>query len=141
LDGLFTQLHTDTWQSWLNQFSSSSVQVYLPKFTAEYSSDLNSTLINMGMGVAFSPSQADFSGMDSQQGLYISKVLQKTFVKVDERGTEAAAVTSLGMATLGMIRETPAPSHTIDINRPFFYAIRDKTTNSILFMGVTNDPR
>ena len=72
---------------------------YLPKFKFEYKTKLNQVLSAMGMGIAFDSDNADFSGIADSMDLYISKVLHKTFVQVDETGTEAAAVTGVWVGT------------------------------------------
>lgn len=76
------------------QMYSTEVEVFLPKFEYEYSIDLNDILAKMGMPTAFSPAEADFSGLlETPEQLYISKVIHKAFIKVDEEGAEAAAAT------------------------------------------------
>jgi serpin B len=108
----------------------------MPKFTFEASLGLKDTLIGMGMTDAFVPLQADFSGMDGTNQLYIGDVLHKAFIAVDEKGTEAAAATVVMMmaASLPMGIE-------LTIDRPFFFVIRDVPTGTILFMGRVVDPR
>jgi serpin B len=116
---------------------SQTVTLGLPKFTFETSYGLSDTLVGMGMTDAFDPQQADFSGMDGDKDLYISTVLHKAFIAVDEKGTEAAAATVVIMAMSSM----PQQGIELTIDRPFFYAIRDVPTGSLLFMGRVLDPR
>jgi serine protease inhibitor len=85
------------------------------------------------MGPAFVPA-ADFSRMTPDPRAYISSVIQKTYMKVDEEGTEAAAVTSV---TVG-VTSAPMPFH---LDRPFLLAIRERLSGTILFLGVIRDPR
>jgi serpin B len=93
------------------------------------------------MGVAFDSGQADFSGMmeTSGQRVYISRVKHKTFAEVNEEGTEAAAVTSTEMRTTSM--QAPRRRFRMVVDRPFFCAIRDNTSGTILFMGSIYDPQ
>jgi len=109
----------------------------MPKFTFETSYGLSDTLTRMGMQDAFDPALADFSGMDGQRTLYISQALHKAFIAVNEKGTEAAAATIVIMSLGAMAPE----GITLTIDRPFFYAIRDIPTGTILFMGRVVDPR
>lgn len=102
----------------------------LPVFKAEATYDLKQALSNLGMGVAFTD-QASFEGMQAKGGLQISHVTHKTYVSVDEQGTEAAAATDVGIKT------TSAPvGKEFIANRPFYFQIRDTETGTILFMGV-----
>jgi serpin B len=81
-------------------------------------------------------SQADFSGMTGARDLFISDVIHKAFVSVDESGTEAAAATAVIMKLTAM----PAEPIRVDVNRPFIFLIRDIETGAILFMGRVLDP-
>ena len=85
------------------------------------------------MGVAFSPGAADFTRMYAPGGLYIDEVKHKTFVKVDEEGTEAAAATSVG---IGVVSAPPM----FVVDRPFVFVLREKLSGTILFMGKIVDP-
>jgi serpin B len=89
----------------------------------------------MGMPTAFGDG-ADFSGMDGTRNLYISDVIHKAFVSVDEGGTEAAAATAVIIAELSV----QVPELEMKIDSPFIYAIRDNETGSILFLGRVMDP-
>jgi serpin B len=112
--------------------------VRLPKFKVEYGvKRLNSVLEKLGMEIAFDPCKANFSGIAStvQENLYISYVDHKAIVEVNEEGTEAAAVTSVGIG----ITTAPRPTSFV-VNRPFFYEIRDDRSGSILFMGEILNP-
>ena len=118
--------------------SSIEVEVFLPKFTFEYTTELSKILRKMGMVSAFTD-QADFSGITDPKFFKISKVLHKTFVEVNEKGTEAAAVTAITMRALGAPLTTPIiPSFKAD--HPFIFLIYDKKTEAILFMGRVMNP-
>lgn len=109
----------------------------LPKFSYTSSFSLHDALTALGMPDAFDPDRADFSGMDGARDLYISHVLHKAFVLVDEKGTEAAAATAVIMSVTSAPADEPV-SFTID--RPFLYLIRDDQTGMILFLGRVLNP-
>ncbi len=109
-------------------------EIWLPKFEFAYKNELNDELIALGMSDAFDSNAADFGNI-ADIDLYISKVNHKTYIKTDEEGTEAAAVTSVevGYTSIG-------PDNIIMINRSFLFAIVEDDTNSILFIGRVYDP-
>ena len=108
----------------------------MPRFNFTSELALEDLLIRMGMPIAFKPDRADFSGMDGSQNLYISDVLHKAFISLDEFGTEAAAATAVVVGVTSM----PAEPVDLKIDRPFLFAIRDKPTGEILFLGRVVDP-
>ncbi len=110
--------------------------VQIPKFKFSYEKYLNQQLKAMGMVDAFIPNQANLSGI-SDQSIFVSFVKQNTFVEVDEQGTEAAAVTTIGIELTSM---PPQPTQFI-INKPFVFAIRERTTNTLLFIGQVMNPQ
>lgn len=132
LNRLEKELTWDRWKNSLSQLKSQKVNLVMPKFKLEDRLELNSLLKELGLVNPFTP-KADFSGMTGQKDLYISKAVHKTFIQVDEQGTEAAAATGISM-NLTAIRETEKPYDFI-VNRPFVFCIIDKTTQSILFLG------
>jgi serpin B len=134
-------LNEASWQQWMDQFRATDGDISLPRFRVTYEAGLNDALKAMGMGVAFDSGQADFSGMmeTSGQRVYISRVKHKTFAEVNEEGTEAAAVTSTEMRTTSM--QAPRRRFRMVVDRPFFCAIRDNTSGTILFMGSIYDPQ
>lgn len=105
------------------------IMVHLPKFKLEDESSLAETLAGMGMISVFQGPSADLTGMSSAGGLYLSSVVHKAFVEVNEEGTEAAAATA-GMVAFCMFRE----EHFM-ADHPFLFFIRHNPTNSILFLG------
>ena len=109
--------------------------VYMPKFKFSYEKYLNDQLKSMGMVDAFIPFQANLLGI-SDESLYVSFVKQNTFVEVDEEGTEAAAVTTTGINTTSAPSEPP----TFVIDKSFVFAIRERTTNTLLFIGQVVNP-
>lgn len=134
VDDIIANLNATRWNDWLASFQTQQIELFLPKFKLEYEIKLKKNLSIMGMANAFSGA-ADFSQMIDGGGVKIDDVIHKSFVEVNEEGTEAAAVTVV------VIVETSVPLHPIvNANRPFLFVIRDKATNSILFMGRLNDP-
>jgi len=115
-----------------------NVSLSLPKFKMNFGMELNSTLSQMGMPLAFSQDSADFSGMTGKRDLYISKVIHQAFVEVDEKGTEAAAATAVTMSV--MMSPRPVAPIIFNADHPFLFLIRDNTTGSILFMGKVMKP-
>jgi len=108
----------------------------MPKFEFDSQFSLKDTLAGMGMRDAFSPDDADFSGMTDNRELFISDVIHKAFVAVDEAGTEAAAATAV---IVGVTAVPPSPVE-ITIDRPFIFLIRDIQTGAILFVGRVLNP-
>lgn len=136
VDQLIEELDADTWHAWTGALADADVQVGLPRFRLEYETRMNQPLIALGMGAAFGVEPGtDFSRMSPLgRNLFISEVKQKTFVDVNEVGTEAAAVTSVE------IRVTSGPPSFI-ADRPFLVAIRERLSGAILFLGKVGDPR
>jgi serpin B len=120
----------------LQHLRPTEVEVMIPRFKMVSTFQLNVALQKLGMVDAFNEQQADFSGMSSEGGLYISDVVQKAFVEVNEEGTEAAAATAATMRTTSM----PAQPVVFQADHPFFFMIREKAMGGILFMGRVVDP-
>lgn len=125
------------WQRIQKGFNRREGSVTLPKFKMKYEVRLNDPLEALGMKNAFG-GQADFSGI-ADEPLYISEVKQKSYVDVNEEGTEAAAVTTVAVRAAAVMRPPP-DRFTMVLDRPFFFVISDVETGSILFMGVMNEP-
>ncbi len=134
-DDLITRMNPENLAAWLGQMTSDSIDVFIPRFKLEYKRELKRDLTALGMGVAFSPGQADFTKMYQDMPVWIGKVKHKTFLEVNEEGTEAAAVTSVEMEYTG-IPETPV----FRANRPFVFIIRENKSGTILFIGKIIDP-
>jgi len=120
----------------LDGLQPASFDIFLPKFTFESSFDLSETLKSMGMVAAFDAASADLSGMTGKKDLFISDVIHKAFVAVDEAGTEAAAATGAFAQITSALFGNPA----VVIDRPFIFIIRDKPSGQILFIGRVLDP-
>lgn len=129
-------LNNENLATWMDSMYPTVVDIYLPKFTHKTEYNLKEMLIAMGMDIAFSP-DADFSGMNGYGDLFIEKVLHKAFIEVNEKGTEAAAATTVHI----LERATPEQPKVFDANHPFIYLIQHKETETILFMGKVVDPQ
>ena len=126
-------LMPEIWSNWTDNLSKANVSISLPKFKFEYERKLNNDLSALGMSKAFSPEEADFSKINADKDLYISFVKHDSFVEVNEEGTEAAAVTTVSVAETTI---APEPSFIpFIVDRSFAFAIRETTTNTLLFMG------
>ena len=135
IDDLISGLTQENWDSWTDGFSEADVDFYLPKFKLEYELELNDVLIALGMQIAFSESEADFSDISEQYQMYISKVKHKTYVDVNEEGTEAAAVTAVEVSFT-----SEGGSIFMKVNRPFLFAIKENNSGTIMFMGKIVEP-
>jgi len=120
-----------------NEFAEEMVNVYLPKFKVESAFQLRETLGKLGMVDAFDSERANFSGFDNgkTKGLAITSVLHKTFVDVNEKGTEAAAATAIVVS-----RSIMAPPIEFRADHPFIFLIRDNVSGTILFLGRVVEP-
>jgi serpin B len=140
LPALEKQLTAANLKQWSNKMTTHNVNLKLPKFKTTSRFNLGQTLSDMGMPTAFNPDKADFSGMTTQDQLYISKVIHKAFVDVHEIGTEAAAATAVIMnAPIGL--PPKLPQATFHADRPFLYLIQENQTGAILFMGRLTNPQ
>jgi serine protease inhibitor len=139
LDEFLKGFSFQKWEGWINNFNDTPGDVKLPRFKLDYEETLNESLRAVGMGVAFNPREADFSGIRPERDLYISEVKHKAVVEVNEEGTEAAAATSVGVA-ITSVRE-PRERFSFVADRPFLMAIRDSQTGAILFMGAVMEPK
>lgn len=139
VDDVAASFSPKNWNKWQESFEETkNVDIRLPKFKVEYEKTLNSFLQDMGMKKAFTE-QADFSSINPARDLFISNVRQKTFIEVDEKGTEAAAVTIIGFGTTSVNPHGPQKIN-FHCTKPFLYAITEKDTGAILFMGKVGNP-
>jgi serpin B len=128
-------------KDWLNELRTQNAEVTLPKFLMTDEFALKDTLTALGMRKAFSPGEADFSGMNGgREPLVISTVTHKAFVEVNEEGTEAAAATAVGMAALSAPPPPLPPVPVFRADHPFLFAICDVKTGLILFLGRVINP-
>ncbi len=136
VNDLISELDGNTWIDWLSKFSlNDDIQVIMPKFKFDYDRSLVEDLQEMGLGIAFT-TEADFSGI-SDIGLLISDVIHKTYIDVNEEGTEAAAVTAIVFEVTSI---DPSGPKIITFNRPFLFTITENSSKSIVFVGKVEEP-
>ena len=141
-ENLLGILNGDKWRRITKPgFSDRYGTLVLPKFKLNYSVELIEPLQSLGIKAAFDTNSADFSGINSKLSLCISSVVQKTFIEVKEEGTEAAAVTGMGLTPLSGVEIPPPDPFEMIVDRPFLFLIEDNQTGIILFMGVVFDPQ
>ena len=137
LEEFKNKLTYENWQKWTSEFQEREGTVLLPKFKLEYEASLKETLQKLGMTIAFTKG-ANFSKMIQEDDpLWISQVKQKTFIDVNEEGTEAAAATSVEMVTESFNMDGP---FQMEVNRPFIITIIENKSDNILFIGAINNP-
>jgi len=137
VNDIIPQLSQENWNIWSRQFTDRDIQLQLPKFKYEYEEkQMKPILSDMGMGVAFIDN-ADFTRINREGGLYISRVLHKTYIETNEEGSEAAAVTAVEISYTSAGPDQP---YFFTINRPFIYFIQEKSTGTILFIGTVMNP-
>lgn len=135
---VINSLSATNWKNWMKGFETKNpVVVTMPRFKFAFETKLNSVLTEMGMIKAFQPKIADFSKI-SDEDLYISSAIHKSFIDVNENGTEAAAVTSITFTTTSVGNEPPKTYFNVD--KPFVFAITEKDTDAILFIGEVQNP-
>jgi len=132
MDQFIAALNQSNWDRWRSSLSEKAIALDLPRFSLEYEITLNDALAALGMGIAFTAGEADFSGMSDCNCLWIGKVKHKTFVEVNEEGTEAAAVTSVSMV---LSADSQPQLITMSCDRPFLFVIQEHASNTILFLG------
>jgi len=135
INAVIESFKSDSWYNTIQPFSKVEVNIHMPRFKMEYGIKLlNTALSVLGMEIAFTPS-ADFSGI--APGIYISRILHKAVIEVNEKGSEAAAATVVEMVESAM-PEVKTAEFIVD--RPFFFVIADDRSGSILFMGKVVEP-
>ena len=132
LDDLTSQLDAADWEEWHRQFVKQAGTLQLPKFKLSYEVMMNSALKSMGMAVAFDDQRADFSGISANSRLFISMVKHCSFLQVDEEGTEAAAVTVVGVGTTSI---GEPHGFILRVDRPFILVLHDHHSQTALFIG------
>ena len=138
LDSLIAWFSADRWDSLARSFHGCHGVLLMPKFELRYESRLDDMLKALGMGIAFDPYRADFSRLCSYLELVITAVRHKTYVRVDEVGTEAAAVTEVDVGPTSVPPE--CQEFWMEADHPFMLVIRENRTNTVLFIGKIVDP-
>jgi serpin B len=136
VDDVISQLTSDNITDWISKLTEQKKKVYLPKFEFKFDASLVDELKALGMTDAFDYAKANLSGISDDSKLAISEVKHKTYIKVDERGTEAAAVTGITIIATAIGPDF----NTFRVDHPFVFAIREQDTNAILFIGKVMDP-
>ena len=135
---IIDEFSSSNWKNWMESFEMTDrVKITMPRFKYAYETKLKEVLKIMGMQKAFDENSANFSGI-TDDDLYISQAIHKSYIDVNETGTEAAAVTGLVFTTTSVGNEPPVVPFFVD--RPFVYAITENDTDAILFIGEVNHP-
>jgi len=132
---IVNDLSTEKWNDILNCLQTTSIDVKLPSFKIKSNNNLKEVLSGLGMGVAFDPDLADFSGMNkyNSKNIFLDRVIHGIFIDVTEKGTEAGAATVVEIKKRYLVK-------SLLIDRPFIFAIRDLTSGTILFLGKISNP-
>jgi serine protease inhibitor len=136
---LAQKLRTGSWKDTIAEFSEASGSITLPKFKVSYRDSLIAPLTELGIKAIFQPSQ-DFAPMfDDARKFFVSGLIQQTYLRVDENGSEAAAATEVQMEATAMRRQRLKPFDLV-LDRPFLFAIVDDESGQLLFAGVLREP-
>lgn len=138
VEKLLSSLSSDYFDKYLLQMRVKKGDITIPKFKTEYSTSLISSFIELGAKDVFDSNKADLTKINKQENLFVSDALHKSYIDVNEEGTEAAAVTSIGISTTSMPVRDDYFEFVAD--HPFVYAIYDEALKGILFLGITQDP-
>jgi serpin B len=133
---IISMMTSENVDDWISKLAEQKKEVFLPKFEFKFDDSLVDELSALGMTDAFNDAKANLSGISEAAKLVISEVMHKSYIKVDERGTEAAAVTGItvGVTSIG-------PDNSFRVDHPFVFAIREKDTKAILFIGKVLNPK
>jgi serpin B len=141
LAGLEAQLTFENLRRWTAALKrEDEVKVYLPRFKTTSQFELSRTLADMGLTSVFDPGAADFSGMTGARDVFVSAVIHKAFVDVNEQGTEAAAATAVTVRVTAAPVAEPKEPPVFRADHPFVFLIRDRRHAAILFMGRITNP-
>ncbi|WP_448570843.1 serpin family protein [Trichothermofontia sp.] len=132
LAGFYRELTADNWRQWTQRMERHPGSLHLPRLRLGSDVTLNEALKTLGMGLAFDPYRANFAALTPQPA-YVSRVKHKTFMELDETGTEATGVTAIGIGVRSAVMAIEP--FTMVVDRPFFCVIRDSRTGAVLFMG------
>ena len=139
IDQLILSTDQQVWNAWIAALDSMNGHLALPKFSLQYDLTMNDVLKSLGMSIAFDMRHADFSYINPKVPLYVSSVKHKSYVEVNEEGTEAAAVTSVEIGITAILHGEEKTFNMV-VNRPFVFLIRDVSSGTILFIGKIDDP-
>lgn len=139
LEDIISNLNAKKWAEITGGYRHQEIGLWLPKFKISYDTGLNDVLTQLGMREASDENNANFNGIydnELKANLFIDKVIHKAVIEVNEKGTEAAAVTAVKTSS----KSVPRKPETFHADHPFFYMISDEKTDTILFMGIIKDP-
>jgi serpin B len=140
LSSFIKSLDQPHWSEWTSAMREQRGRIIMPRFELRYGGDIRSSLETLGLGIIFSPA-ADFSKIPvNSVPLAVSSFVHETYVKVDEEGTTAAAASAMN-AVAGAFPHREPPPFELIVDHPFFCAIAETHTATVLFAGVINDPR
>jgi serine protease inhibitor len=125
---------------WTRAMGERDGHLRLPRFRIETQADLSAPLQALGMSQVFDPARATLEGISDRKPLYLMGVMQKDFVEVNEKGTEAAAVTMVDLLSAPAFQAPPPPPFEMIVNRPFVFAICDDLSGVVVFLGAVVDP-
>jgi serpin B len=133
-------LTDENWSRWLSQMAEHEGHLKLPRFSLQYRAEISQVLVDLGMPQVFYPVSSFSPLVMNPEGAALTRVLQAVLIKVDEKGTEAASATFVG-GVIGGVSSGPKPEpFQMIVDHPFFFAICDNETQTILYMGAINDP-
>ena len=135
INAVISLLTAENVNEWVQKMTEQKKKVFLPKFEFKFDDSLVGELSALGMTDAFNDAKANLTGISDAAKLVVSQVMHKSYIKVDERGTEAAAVTGITIGTTSI-----GPDNSFRADHPFVFAIREKDTRSILFIGKVMNP-
>lgn len=136
INTVIKDFNQDNFNLWLKSFKKRYGHLAMPRFKLEFKKSFKDILSEMGMGIAFNESRADFTRINKMGGLFISEVLHKSFLEINEEGTEAAAVTVVEVSYTSV-----GDDFRMTVNRPFLLVIRETKNNTILFLGKIVEPK
>jgi len=137
-DSLVNRMDSQKWSTIVSDIQEQAIALSMPRFEIDCKYKLNEPLQSMGMDLPFSRGEADFTNMIEEVPVCIDEVMHKTYIKVNEEGTEAAAATSVGMVNTSIGTGGPMPFR---IDRPFLFAIAEEKSDAILFSGKIENPQ
>lgn len=141
LSSFHQRLTTENWDKWLREFQLRDGVVEIPRFKIESTFSLKETLSSLGIGEIFDPNKADFSALTDEPNVSVDRMKHKTFIEVNETGTEAAATTAVVARQTSAIAPELPPPFQMKVDRPFFSALRDNETGTLLFLGAVTEPK
>ncbi len=139
INDFIDEMDENYWENTLNNMKKEEVNLWLPKFKLSYNIEMKNTLSDMGMGSIFNADLADLSKIRKEKDIYVTGVIHKTYINLDEEGTEAAAVTAI-IVGRNSVGEGGKKEIFMRADHPFIFCIRENQTGAILFIGKVINP-